>query len=305
MAIKRTDEEIIACVKDLRKKRKLTQGKVAELMHYSNASRVSEFEKGKTKNILEFVERFCKSLEIDMSTVLFKEDITVTTTKDTPKVPFRYKVPNFKYSLFMGLLIIPVIVLQIISTLNVNNNLMMWSVGVASLILLIELIFFIIQWTSSENYIDEVVEDRKNVQFVSDDKREKHPIVKFILIQISILFGLTFVLILFCGVRVEVSVILIYFLMLLFEIFSTVFGINLFKKANKTSGFKVYIFESIVLVIELIFSSLVAYGLQISNINAITYYTLSFNEMMLLYVTVRMIDCNFYLKNRKIISEKR
>ena len=68
-----------------------------------------------------------------MSTILFKEDITVPTTKDAPKVPFRYKVPNSKYSLFMGLLIIPVIVLQIISTLNVNNNLMMWSVGVASL----------------------------------------------------------------------------------------------------------------------------------------------------------------------------
>lgn len=271
MAIKRTDEEIIACVKDIREERKLTQGKVTELMHYSNASRVSEFENGKTKNILEFVERFCKSLEIDMSTILFKEDITVPTTKDAPKVPFRYKVPNSKYSLFMGLLIIPVIVLQIISTLNVNNNLMMWSVGVASLMLLIELIFFIIQWTSSENYIDEVIEDRKNAQFVSDDKREKYPIVKFILIQISILLGLTFVLVLFCGVRVEVSVILIYSLMLLFEIFS----------------------------------SLVTYGLQISNINAITYYMLLFNEMILLYVIVRMIDCNFYLKNRKIISEKR
>lgn len=125
MAIKRTDEEIIACVKALRKERKLTQGKVAELMNYSNESRVSEFEKGKTKNILEFVERFFKSLEIDMSTILFKEDLAVPTIKDTHKVPFRYKVPNFKYSLLMGLFIVPVIALQIISTIVINNSLMM------------------------------------------------------------------------------------------------------------------------------------------------------------------------------------
>ncbi len=304
MAIKRTDEEIIACVKSIRKDKKLTQGKVAELMHYSNASRVSEFEKGKTKNILEFVERFCKSLEIDMSTILFKEDLAVPTIKDTHKVPFRYKVPNFKYSLFMGLLIIPVIVLQIISTLNVNNNLMMWSVGVVALVLVVELIFFIIQWTSSENYVDEVVEDRKNVQFICE-KKEKHPIVKFIMTQVMISIGFTFVLILFCVISVEVSVILIYFLMILFEFFITIFGINLFKKANKTSGFKVYIFESIILLIELVFGSLIAYGLQISDANVITYITLVFNELMLLYVTIRMIDCNFYLKNRKIISENR
>ena len=305
MASSRTDEEIIECVKSKRKEMGLTQGQVAKKMGYGNASRVSEFENGKTKNIYDFTKLFCKTFEIDESTVLFKEDITVLALSEMPKVPFRYKVPNFKYSLFMGLLIIPVIVLQIISTLNVNNNLMMWSVGVAALVLLIELIFFIIQWTSSENYVDEVVDDRKNIQFISDDKREKHPIIKFIITQIMIFLGLTFVLILFCGIRAEVSVILIYFLMILFEVFTTIFGINLFKKANKTSGFKVYIFECVALLIELAFSSLIVYGLQISAVNVITYLTLVFNELMLLYITIRMIDCNFYLKSRKIISEKR
>jgi len=305
MASSRTDEEIIACVKTKRKEMGLTQGEVAKQMGYSNASRVSEFEKGKTKNIYEFAKLFCKTYGIDESTVLFKEDEPVPNVIDTPKIPFRYKIPNFKYSLLMGLFIVPVIALHIISTLIVNNSLMTWSIGIASLVLLIEVIFFIIQWTSSENYIDEVVEDRKNVQFISNDKNEKHPIIKFLFMQISIVLSLTLVLILFCGVRTEVSVILIYLLIIIFEAFSTIFGINLFKKSNKTSGFKVYIFEYIVLLIELAFSTLIVYGLQISDVNVITYLTLVFNEVTLLYIAVRMIDCNFYLKNRKIISEKR
>jgi len=305
MASSRTDEEIISLVKSKRKELGLTQGDVAKKMGYSNASRVSEFEKGKTKNIYDFAKLFCKTFDINESDVLFKDEATVLNVDDTPKIPFRYKIPNFKYSLLMGLLIIPVIVLQIISTLNTNNNLMMWSVGVAALVLVIELIFFIIQWTTSENYVDEVVEDRKNVQFISGDKNEKHPILKFVFFQISILFFMTFDLILFTGIRIEVSVILIYLLMILFEVFDTIFGINLYKKKNKTSGFKVYIFESVLLLIELIFSSLIAYGLQISNINVITYLTLVLNEISLLYITIRMIDCNFYLKNRKIISENR
>lgn len=70
---------------------------------------------------------------------------------------------------------------------------------------------------------------------------------------------MTLVLILFTGIRAEVSVILIYLLMILFEVFDTILGINLYKKKNKTSGFKVYIFECVLLLIELVFSSLIAY----------------------------------------------
>ena len=110
-------------------------------MYYSNASRVSEFENGKTKNIFGFIERFCKVLEIDMSTVLVKEDLLMPVSNDTPNVPFRYKVIKFKYSLFMRLLIVPIIILQIISTLYVNDILMMWTIGISFLIILIEFIF--------------------------------------------------------------------------------------------------------------------------------------------------------------------
>ena len=97
----------------------------------------------------------------------------------------------------------------------------------------------------------------------------------------------------------------IYSLILLLEIITIFFSYNVYKKESTKQGFIIYIFELFDLLLEVAFSTFISIVLQQTEINSITYICLAFNEMMLLYFIFRMLDCNYYLKERKIISENR
>lgn len=303
MARKRNDEEIREIVKKIRKEKNINQTQLAKMMHYSSPSRVSEFEKGKTKDVYAFVTEFCKALNIDEREILYCEDNNTSHEIIIKSNYIRYKVPNFKLSIIAGSIFFVALVFQIISSLIINEQLKLWNVSVSVLAIICGILFLIIQWSSSENYVDKYVTDRENVTYLYDDIFIKHPLASFILTQVLISLVLTLVLALLCVNYQDPVFIVFYVFIILLEIFNTFFGFNVFKKESTKSGFIIYIFELIILLVYLFISTIISVGLQTYEVNEISYLCLGFSEATLLSMILRMLNCNKFLKYRKI-SEK-
>lgn len=299
---KRNDEEIREIVKEIRKDKKLSQQELAQMMNYANASRVSEFETGVTKNVQGFVSDFSKALDIDERKILYYDDSDNLCETIKSNQRLRYKVPNFKYSIITGILVFAALVFQIISSIIINETLKTLNVLISVLALLCGIIFLIIQWTTSENYVDKNVINRENITYLSSDN-SRPPLSLFIFSQVLIVVTLTIVLALLCVNYQDTIFIIFYAIIILLEIYHTSFGFNVFKKESTKSGFIVYIFEFIILLIYLFFIMVISVGLQSNDINYISYLCLGFGEAILLLMILRMLNCNKFLKYRKV-SEK-
>ena len=302
---RRTDDQLRELVKKIRKEKSLTQLALAKKMGYSSASRVSEFETGTTKGVAEFIRDFCKALGLDERNILFYEDgDSVTEVIVHNKYSFRYKVPSIKLSIIIAILLLFSMIFHIISTLIINDILKMLNILVFAIILVCSIVLFIVQWTTNENYVEVEVEDRSNLSYTYGGK-QKRPFFQFCIHQIVLLIGLSLTFVLVCIKSTDVSIVILYSLILLLEIITIFFSYNVYKKESTKQGFIIYIFELFDLLLEVAFSTIISLALQQTEINSITYICLAFNEMMLLYFIFRMLDCNSYLKERKIISGNR
>ena len=69
--------------KELRKKAKLTQEKLAELMGLQTPNYISQIETGKKKIGLSVINKFCKAIEMNIKEFFETEQKQVIKTKDT------------------------------------------------------------------------------------------------------------------------------------------------------------------------------------------------------------------------------
>jgi len=305
MSTRRDEKEVREQLKKIRKEKGLTGGELAKMMSYAHASRVSEFEKGKTKNIDEYVHIFCKIMNINEQKILFYEESdTASQIKAESKHLHIYKVPSLKLSLVISIIIFIALSFHVISSIIINEALKMCNIAISTLAFVCGVVFLLIQALSSENDVEVDVEDRSSIAYQSSENTSKHPLLMFILTQVLIIITLTIVLSLVCVNYPDPLFVAIYIVIVLLEIFHLCFGINVHKKESKKKGLIIYIFEFITLLIYLFFSTVITVGIQTGDTNPLSYICLFFSETTLLLMILRLLDCNSFLKHRKIISEK-
>lgn len=297
---KRSKEEIIKILKAKRKELKLNQQDVAKELGWGSASRISEIESGKTKNIEEYVNKFCEKYNIDEKEIKYKDQHQEKIIKT---INYAYKTPSYKLSIIMSIILLISCTGQFITFFIKNELSMNINLLISVLTIIICFILFLIQFFSSENIKIECINDGEKFLFKDDKSNEKHPKILFLCEEMLTLFLLIMCTIFFTTLIVDVSIIIIALIILIFEGFVLFFGFNIVKKKSDKNGFILYIFETLSLLFNSFNCMLMSYGIHSIDFSFLSIVSASFNFLTMIYLILRMLVCSKMLNDRKIISE--
>ena len=118
----------------------------------------------------------------------------------------------------------------------------MLNILVFAIILVCSIVLFIVQWTTNENYVEVEVEDRSNLSYIYGGK-QKRPFFQFCIHQIVLLNGLSLTFVLVCIKFADVSIVILYSVILLLEIITIFFSYNVYKKESTKQGFIIGYFQ--------------------------------------------------------------